>query len=138
MTKDQAIKLIAAYCSELERVGSDDKNLKEIINRWKGGSESKVMRWLGYLQGALHYSSVYSLEELKAHSRLVSLDPPIGVLATVLMSRESAGDEMGPGMIHDVIDNEKSPSDVFDMLISISESIENEKLSQQSVDSDKP
>ena len=73
MTKDHALKLINCYADELKRRGSSDSNLTEMPGRWPSdGGERKAMRWLGYMQGALQYSGVYSLDEIKSHSHNVS------------------------------------------------------------------
>jgi hypothetical protein len=39
-------------------------------------SDNKIMRWLGFIQGALVANFVYSLEEVKEHSRTKKVSPP--------------------------------------------------------------
>ena len=41
----------------------------------------KLMRWLGFLQGALWAAGFYTVEELKEHSRMASHAPDQLVLA---------------------------------------------------------
>ncbi len=84
MTKDTALSLLRQYGKMLRKettLGAtpDDTTLVEIDLRWpEDGSEKKAMRWLGFIQGALYAHRVFTLTELKEHSRTgkVETDSP--------------------------------------------------------------
>lgn len=70
MTKDDALNLIGQYCTHLREHGEPDDTLSHLDARFPDdGSEKKAMRWLGFMQGALYMKGIFSLEDLKDHSR---------------------------------------------------------------------
>ncbi len=70
MTKDEALDLIDRYCSIAKERAVADEVVTGLRSRFpKDGSEGKAMRWLGFMQGALYAANVFTLEELKVHSR---------------------------------------------------------------------
>lgn len=87
MTKDQALGLLYRYSLDAAHVVGNQirasipdrapmivnpilVDLANMRGRWpEDGSERKAMRWLGYAQGVLVATGVYSLEEVKEHSR---------------------------------------------------------------------
>lgn len=40
------------------------------------GRREKLMRWIGFIQGACWHMGIFSIEELKEHNR-PSLEPPV-------------------------------------------------------------
>ena len=69
MNKNQALELLVVY-SHLE---IEDSPIQGMRFRFpEDGSEAKAMRWLGFAQGWLVASDVYTLEECKLHSKLAS------------------------------------------------------------------
>lgn len=153
MTKEQALTLLAAYCTERQsrlepstkaptewwprmrwwwrirvvgpavRPLATDTHLVTMIDRWReSGSKSKAMRWLGYMQGALHYSHIYSLDEIKLHSRILSCNPDEATLAAVLSLKSGRigayeknsypGDaEVVVSRLHDALDQCDTPEE---------------------------
>jgi len=70
MTKDEALGLIDRYCSIAKERTVAGEVITGLRSRFpKDGSEGKAMRWLGFIQGALYAANVFTLEELKVHSR---------------------------------------------------------------------
>ena len=70
MTKDEALDLIDRYCSIAKERTIASEVITGLRSRFpKDGSEGKAMRWLGFMQGALYAANVFTLEELKVHSR---------------------------------------------------------------------
>lgn len=70
MTKEDALNLISQYCTHLRDISEPDDTLSGLDTRFPDdGSEKKAMRWLGFMQGALYTKGIFSLEELKEHSR---------------------------------------------------------------------
>jgi len=79
MTKDTALRLLGEYCAIIEdRWESAESafarlalvDTEGMAERFpKDGSEAKAMRWLGYAQGVLVATGLYSLGEVKEHSR---------------------------------------------------------------------
>jgi hypothetical protein len=82
MTKTQALKLMNFYAQWLRR----DRLLDDIRDAYvrhligmpervtDAFSDSKTMRWLGFMQGALWMTRRFTLEELKEHSREAAAD----------------------------------------------------------------
>jgi len=69
MTKDTALRLIEQYTAVFKSQGLPD-TASELAQRWpQDGSEKKAMRWLGFAQGVAYCSGIYTLDELKEHSR---------------------------------------------------------------------
>ena len=76
MTKDTALKLIAEYADVFEYNGEDDRVITEIASRFpEDGSESKSMRWLGFMQGIIYSRGLCTLDEIKGHSMKQVVDP---------------------------------------------------------------
>lgn len=71
--KETADDLIRWYADVFaERM--EDEVFSEIVDRWdaippEDRSESKTMRWLGFAQGAAVALGVFTLDEIKEHSR---------------------------------------------------------------------
>jgi hypothetical protein len=68
MTKETALLMIAEYQKyAIDRLDP----LDGIRSRFpENGSKNKAMRWLGFCQGLLVARNVYTLEEIKEHSRV--------------------------------------------------------------------
>ena len=70
MTKEKALKLIKQYEFVLTDRNESNPVVLHLLDRWpKGGSEAKAMRWLGFIQGICYAKRIFTLEELKKHSR---------------------------------------------------------------------
>lgn len=73
MTKDQALTLLRVYAEHLRGVKWPVATAAEIDMRWPAdGSTHKAMRWLGFMQGYLVAHDLFTLDEVKDHSRLIS------------------------------------------------------------------
>jgi hypothetical protein len=74
MTREIAVKMIEQYCKVFVEEGGKtpfSTTLTEAYLRFPAeGSTSKAMRWLGFMQGAAFAFNVFSLKEIKEHSRL--------------------------------------------------------------------
>jgi len=71
MTKETAIKLVRDYERILRSCGENDVTLTQISARWpEGGSERKAMRWLGFMQGVMYSRGLFTLDDIKEHSRV--------------------------------------------------------------------
>lgn len=69
MTKDTAVSLVREYSKIFKESGLSE-TASELSDRWpEDGSERKAMRWLGFAQGVAWHAGVFTLEELKEHSR---------------------------------------------------------------------
>lgn len=69
MTKDTAVKLIGEYSDVFKKRGMSD-TASGLADRWPGhGTERKAMRWLGFAQGIAWSNGVFTLDEIKEHSR---------------------------------------------------------------------
>lgn len=80
MTRENALYLLSAYCDTLkDGFAADDPVLTDAAgmkDRFPAdGDVDKAMRWLGYMQGVLVHAGVYTLEEVKEHSRARMLPP---------------------------------------------------------------
>ena len=79
MTRGEALSLLGEYCEviasgpmpTLNRLQADVYiGASGMRARFPAdGSTSKAMRWLGYMQGVLEATGVYTLDEVKEHSR---------------------------------------------------------------------
>lgn len=75
MTRKDAISLVKQYASPvvLELVGCEESAEKiwDLAQRIDNPehSENKCMRWLGFVQGVLFAEYVFSVDQLKEHSR---------------------------------------------------------------------
>lgn len=70
MTKDDALSLMDQYCSLVKELGGHNETVTGLRDRFpEDGSEKKAMRWLGFMQGVLYITNIFTLEEIKAHSR---------------------------------------------------------------------
>ena len=70
MEKMTAVRMVREYAKYLRDLGETDPVLADIDTRWPSdGSEAKAMRWLGFMQGALYVKRVFSLEQIKEHSK---------------------------------------------------------------------
>lgn len=87
MTREDAIDLIGQYCKMWDNKVSrkayqlvqDPDMIGGLRSRWpEDGSERKAMRWLGFMQGALWTLGIYTLDELKEHSRIREVAEPTG------------------------------------------------------------
>jgi len=67
MNKLEALKLIGSYAS----LSKDEADVLHGIDKRfpKDGSENKAMRWLGFCQGILHERGIFTLEQIKDHSK---------------------------------------------------------------------
>jgi len=74
MTRSDALYLLKLYARRVcPRAGIDDPVLSGIYDRFPtDGSEAKAMRWLGFMQGALYARGVFTLDEVKDHSRMLA------------------------------------------------------------------
>lgn len=69
MTKDTAIRLIREY-TQIFKTHGLARTASELADRWpEDGSEKKAMRWLGFAQGVAWSKRIFTLEELKEHSK---------------------------------------------------------------------
>lgn len=79
MTRAEAIDLMSQYAVEIAKRRPSFTNRPATPKRIhlmlmptrfpENGSEKKAMRWLGFMQGALWAAGVFTLDELKEHSR---------------------------------------------------------------------
>lgn len=78
MNKSEALELMRQYTVDLanRRLSQwptrrhQRGHLLSMTMRFpEDGSERKAMRWLGFMQGALWMAGIFTLEELKEHSR---------------------------------------------------------------------
>ena len=70
MTKDQALKMIEQYADEFALHGCRDSTIVELPLRFpEDGSVNKAMRWLGFIQGCAFALELFTLAELKEHSK---------------------------------------------------------------------
>lgn len=72
MTRDEALAMIEEYATICAKHADEDVVLDAAMmpDRWPvDGNESKAMRWLGYIQGVLVRDGVFTLEQVKDHSR---------------------------------------------------------------------
>lgn len=92
MKRDEALRLLWQYGVEAEaqagRGGvlySRRKGLSSVSGMYvrfpKDGSEAKAMRWLGYAQGVLVAYGVFTLEQVKTHSKNKTLAALLFLLA---------------------------------------------------------
>lgn len=84
MTRETALKMLSQYCDAIKTgmwiTGGEMppvmKDAAGMADRFpEDGSEKKAMRWLGYMQGVLVCSQVFSLDEVKEHSKRGSVHP---------------------------------------------------------------
>lgn len=76
MNKDTALKLMAEYAEVFKENGEQDRVITEIATRFpEDGSESKSMRWLGFMQGIIYSRGLCTLDEVKQHSMKQVVDP---------------------------------------------------------------
>lgn len=67
MIREDALKLIKEYANYAE---DELDTLYKIHERFPSdGSENKAMRWLGFCQGVLFERGVFSLDDIKDHSK---------------------------------------------------------------------
>lgn len=73
LTKQDAISLVEQYAAV-----ADDEHIRTMPGRMTGADfdEGKAMRWLGWVQGVLCERGVYSLDDVKEHSRTRRVDAP--------------------------------------------------------------
>ena len=81
MTSRDALGLLYQYCDLLQAqdatprhpwTGQVDtlRDAAKMFNRFPlDGSPHKAMRWLGYMQGVLVMSGIFTLEQVKRHSQ---------------------------------------------------------------------
>jgi len=74
MTKVEALRLLCQYCfvlSTKETLGDVVRDAAGMCERFPldGGDITKAMRWLGYIQGVCVCAGVYSLAQVKMHSK---------------------------------------------------------------------
>ena len=80
MTRDEALDLLGEYSEIAEHLLPASRgchhesamlgHLAGMRDRFPAdGSERKAMRWVGYMQGALVTTGVFTLDEVKEHSR---------------------------------------------------------------------
>ncbi len=75
MTRNTALDLMVTYCSQFQDLPSKGKSgavkdASSLPERWpENGSLAKAMRWLGYTQGICVAEGIYTVEEVKEHSR---------------------------------------------------------------------
>jgi len=81
MKRIDVARLLAIYITEFERRGIEPVQNGERLQHafwmaqrieWETWSEDKVHRWLGWIQCELHRHGVFTLEQLKEQSRVVS------------------------------------------------------------------
>ncbi len=95
MTKDEALDLIDKYCSLVKELGGHNEVITGLRSRFpEDGSEGKAMRWLGFMQGVLYITNIFTLDELKVHSRdkIISV-PTEKVEAEITTEIEWFGDD---------------------------------------------
>ncbi len=79
MTSAQAKALALWYRLQFRSTARPPAYLAEMIVRMQGIEDAKaekIMRWLGFVQGVLYAVGLYTVEELKEHSRSVANDGP--------------------------------------------------------------
>lgn len=75
MTRDEALHVMMGYRLMLASDGRTTTNhllahVRDMPMRIQASENTdKVMRWLGYMQGVLHATGVYTLDQLKEHSK---------------------------------------------------------------------
>ncbi len=76
MTKQTAIRMVTEYCVVMKQQHRHNYSSNALVDaarmsdRWpKEGSENKAMRWLGYIQGVCVCDCLFTLEEVKQHSK---------------------------------------------------------------------
>lgn len=81
MTQAEARRLLQSYCIEIEkrlavygwrsqRIPEAMEDARRMYGRFPlDGSKEKAMRWLGYMQGVLVTSKVFTLAQVKEHSK---------------------------------------------------------------------
>lgn len=83
MTRDTALSLLKQYGEHLRALRWDpaykhatqasvvhNPTMSEADLRFpEDGSEKKAMRWLGFVQGCCYSGGIFTLEEIKEHSR---------------------------------------------------------------------
>ena len=68
MTREEALGLIEQYAGWAD--DSIDDVLYDIDKRFPAdGSENKAMRWLGFCQGVLVERGIFTLDDVKHHSK---------------------------------------------------------------------
>jgi hypothetical protein len=93
MTKDEALDLVDQYCSLVKELGGHNEIVTGLRSRFpEDGSEKKAMRWLGFMQGVLYITEIFTLEELKIHSRDKVVSGPVEVPEEVTTEIEWFGD----------------------------------------------
>jgi hypothetical protein len=70
MTRSDALTMLAEYEQYLPRIRGMSSRFPE------DGSDRKAMRWLGFAQGVACALGIYSVEELRTHSRERLVTPP--------------------------------------------------------------
>lgn len=82
MTRNEALYLLHDYClllwrnakiSALRPVLADARRMSSRFP--STGSKAKAMRWLGYMQGVLVATRVFTLDEVKRHAKNKQLSP---------------------------------------------------------------
>lgn len=74
MNRTQALDLIEKYCTYLKGVGYVNPEVIELRKRWPLiGTTNKAMRWLGFIQGFCYGQAIFSLDQLKQHSKYKKL-----------------------------------------------------------------
>lgn len=82
MNKHIAMNMVRDYgVIAHDHPATDEPVLTEMFDRWKNGSEAKANRWLGFVQGAMFARGVFTLEDLKNHSRRHCVLDGIGGIA---------------------------------------------------------
>ena len=79
MSRAMALDLLNQYCmvaaeAKISDVIQDAAGMFERLP--PGADDGKVMRWLGYIQGALVEGGVYTLEQVKRHAATGEVDEP--------------------------------------------------------------
>jgi len=94
MTKDEAVDLMDQYCSLVKELGGHNEVVTGLRSRFPAdGSKSKAMRWLGFMQGVLYITEIFTLEELKMHSRDKTISGPAEVPDEATAEIEWFGDD---------------------------------------------
>lgn len=71
MTRGDALFLVWWYSQQFREAGWSDE-YSGLHDRFpRDGSEAKAMRWLGFAQGAAVQGGLFTLDEVKQHSRQV-------------------------------------------------------------------
>lgn len=81
MTRDEALILLYDYGRYVNRMlihegfcaPKHPPALSDVVGMWNRfpseGSKAKAMRWLGYMQGVCVASEVFTLDQVKEHSK---------------------------------------------------------------------